>query len=99
MAVARIHRDAADLRHTVEPKCHQKFVQQAGVVIVTGILGIKLPVRLDALSGVAKHLDLSTAQTVHLLDDRLAEIALERFSVGGHCAEQHAGDIADCEGL
>ena len=83
VAVTPIHLDAADLRHTVEPECHQKFVQQAGVVIVTGILGIELPVSLDALSGVAKHLDLSTAQAVHLLDDRLAKIGLERFSVGG----------------
>ena len=69
------------------------------MVIVTGVLGIELPGRLDALTGVAQHLDLSTAQAVHLLDDRLAEIGLERFSVGGHRAEQHAGDILDCEGL
>lgn len=50
VAVPRIHLDPAGLRRPVEPEGDEKFVQQAGMVVVAGILGIELPVAADPLA-------------------------------------------------
>ena len=88
MTVARVHFDAADLGRTVEPEGHKKFVQQAGMVIVAGILGVELPVGPDALAVIAKDHHRSFQQAAPLRQHRRAEIAFERLYIIRERAEQ-----------
>ena len=97
MTVPRVHLDPADLRRPVEPEGDEKLVQQAGMVIVAGILGVKLPVAADALAIVAEHPDRPVEQAAQLRQDRRAEIIFERLGVLGQRAEHHAVDDADAQ--
>ena len=95
VAVPRVHLDPAGLRRPVEPEGDEKFVQQAGMVIVAGILGIELPVAADPLAIVAEHPDRPDEEAPQLRQDRRAEVVLERLGILGQCAEQRAVDVAD----
>src|SRR5262249_26685977 len=57
MTMARVHCHAADLGRTVEPKGHEKFMQEARMVVVAGILGVELPVAADTLAVIAEDRD------------------------------------------
>jgi hypothetical protein len=92
MAVAHVHLDAADLRRAVEPERHQKFVQQAGMVVVAGVFGIKLPVPADALTVVAEDAHRAVEQAAQLRQHRRTEVILQRLGVIREGAEQRAVD-------
>ncbi len=95
MTVARVHFHAADLGRTVEPECYQEFVQQAGMVVVAGILGVEFPVGLDALTVVAEDHHRPLEQAAQLRQHRPAEIVFERLDIIRKRAEQRAVDRGD----
>src|SRR3984893_7274676 len=93
--VAGVHLDPADLGRPVEPKGDEKLVQQAGMIIVAGILGIELPVPSYPLTIVSRHPDRPVEQASQLRQDRCPEIFLERLGILGERAEQRPVDVAD----
>ncbi len=87
VAMACVHLDATHLRRPVEPEGDKKLVQQAGMVIVASIFGIKLPISADSLAIVAEHPDRPVEEAPQLRQDRRPEIIFERLGILVECAE------------
>lgn len=64
------------------------------MVIVAGVLGVELPVRMDALAVVAEHLDRTGKKPLELCGDRGPEKLHERLGILGEGAENGAADTA-----
>src|SRR6266540_1687537 len=88
--MARVHLDAAGLRHAAHAERGLELVQQASVIGVAVVFEIKLPVSERALPVVAENPDRLAEQPVQVMHEDRSEIILKRLGIAAEAGEDHA---------
>src|SRR5262249_20085521 len=90
-----IHDDSALLREAIDAESRQEQVEDAGVVRVLGVLGVKLPVVRQYLNAAAENASRPVQHATNPAGDLRPEIAFEIGRVVAERPENEAGEFRD----